>query len=173
MATENSHSEWWTPRDLISTLYQEFDFTLDAAANPENAICDNYYTESDNALVQPWKSKVVWCNPPYGKGNSATIKDFVQRGYEQHKVHKNTVVMLLPAYTDPKYWRDYCTQAHEIRFLTGRLSFLDSGKKATSARFPSAIVVWKWIPGICYKSPHQWVWDWRAELEKDDHGICD
>jgi phage N-6-adenine-methyltransferase len=167
MATENSHSDWWTPRDLVSALFQEFPFDLDAAASQENAICDPFISAEKDALKTPWDGRVVWCNPPYGKGNSASIKEFVQRGYEQHLVQKNTVVMLLPAYTDPKYWRDYCTQAHEIRFLTGRLAFLEAGQKKMSARFPSAIVIWKWIPGICYKSPNTWVWDWRAEVGKE------
>ena len=162
MATANSHSLWWTPPDFIAVLKQEFNFDLDAAASADNTVAPRYLTEEQNALVTPWDGKVVWCNPPYGKGNSASIKDFVQRGYEQHLAQQNTVVMLLPAYTDPKYWREYCTKSHEIRFLTGRLRFLDGGVKKTSARFPSALVIWKWIPGVCYKSPFQWVWDWRA-----------
>ena len=162
MATINTHSDWWTPRDFVEVLKQEFPFDLDAAADAENTICERYIDEVQDALKTPWDGRVVWCNPPYGKGNSASIKEFVQRGCEQYLAQRNTVVMLLPAYTDPRYWRDYCTMAHEIRFLTGRLAFLDGGQKKMSARFPSALVIWKYIPGVCYKSPHTWVWDWRA-----------
>ena len=164
MATSTSHSDWWSPRDLIQVLDDEFQFDLDAAASAENAICDRYITAEMDALVNPWDGFNVWCNPPYGKGNSATIKEFVQRGYEQHLEHKNTVVMLLPAYTDPKYWANCCAKAHEIRFLTGRLAFLDGGEKKMSARFPSALVIWKWFPGQCHgKSPNTWSWDWKAK----------
>lgn len=162
MATENSHSEWWTPLELIKVLRQEFPFDLDAAANAENAICEKFISAEQDALKTPWEGRVVWCNPPYGNGNSATIKDFVARGYEQQLVQKNTVVMLLPTYCDPKYWSEYVCEAYEIRDLVGRLSFLDSGQKKTSARFPSSIVIWKYIPGIHYgKSPNRWSWDWR------------
>lgn len=163
MATVNSHSDWWTPTDLIEVVNREFRFDLDAAASADNAICSRYISEEQNALVTPWDGRNVWCNPPYGQGHSFQIRDFVQRGYEQHLEQRNTVVMLLPAYTDPKYWRDYCTKAHEIRFLTGRLAFLEGGSKRMSARFPSALVVWKWFPGACYKGCHTWVWDWRLK----------
>lgn len=161
MATENSHSDWWTPRELVEILNWEFNFDLDAAASEKNAVCYRYISAEQDALVTPWTGDNVWCNPPYGQGYKNTIAPFVKRAYEQHIENKNTVVALLPAYTDPKYWRDYCTKAHEIRFLTGRLAFLDGGKKSMSARFPSVLVIWKWLPGTCYKAPHVWTWDWR------------
>lgn len=161
MATEKSHSDWWTPKDLVKILDGEFHFDLDVAASSENTICSKFISEEQDALITPWDGRVVWCNPPYGQGYHNTIGPFVKRGYEQHLEQHNTVVMLLPAYTDPKYWRDYVTKSHEIRFLTGRLAFLDNGRKKMSARFPSVIVIFKWLPGRCYKAPHQWVWDWR------------
>ena len=162
MSTEASHSDWWTPRGLVSILNSEFHFDLDAAASAENTICPQFISEQQDALIASWKGKTIWCNPPYGQGYHNTIAPFVARGYEQHVEQQNTVVMLLPAYTDPKYWRDYCTKAHEIRFLTGRLAFLDGGKKKMSARFPSVLVIFKWFPGNCYKGTHTWLWDWKA-----------
>ena len=163
MATAISHSDWWTPPELIAVLKEEFPFDLDAAASAENRICETFIGAEQDALVTPWYSKTVWCNPPYGQGYHNTIAAFVQRGYEQHLEQKNTIVMLLPAYVDPKYWRTYCMQAHEIRFLAGRLAFLDGGAKKMSARFPSALVIWKWISGAHYgKGPNQWVWNWKV-----------
>lgn len=164
MATVNSHSDWWTPPDFAHVVGAEFNFDLDAAASINNRICDNFIDEAQDALKTPWFGDNIWCNPPYGKGYDSTIAQFVQRGYEQHIDQQSTVVMLLPAYTDPKYWRDYCTKAHEIRFLTGRLSFLDHGVSKTSARFPSALVIFKWFPGVCYKQAHTWLWDWRQNV---------
>ena len=162
MSTENSHSDWWTPRDLIAVLQEEFNFDLDAAASAENHICPCYITEEQDALVVPWVGKNVWCNPPYGKGYVSTIPAFAQRAYEQSVEQRNTVVLLLPAYTDPKYWREYCMKAHEIRFLAGRLAFMEGGQNRMSARFPSALVIFKHIPGVHHgKGPNQWLWDWR------------
>lgn len=162
MSTENSHSDWWTPRELIKVLSNEFHFDLDAAASAENAICPNYITEEMDALRTPWIGKSVWCNPPYGRGYVSTIPAFTQRAFEQSVEQRNTVVLLLPAYTDPRYWRDYCTKSHEIRFLTGRLAFMEGGVSRMSARFPSALVIFKHIAGTHYgKGPNQWLWDWR------------
>lgn len=154
-----SHDNWGTPIELFDVLDSEFNFTLDAAATEQNSLCGNWITETQDALTTPWQAPAVWCNPPYSK-----MADFIKKGYEQHLDRHNTVVMLLPAYTDPKYWSTYVMQAHEVRFLKGRLQFLENGVKRQSARFPSVVVVFKWIKGIHYgKTPHQWVWDWRAE----------
>ena len=166
MATPNSHNEWQTPRELFNVLDGEFDFDLDAAASASNTLVANYITQEMDALVTPWLGNSVWCNPPYGRGNEGSaslLTSFLKRGYEQSIEHKNTVVMLIPAYTDPKYWRDYCMKAHEIRFLTGRLKFLENGTTKTSARFPSVLIIFKWFPGTCYKAPHIWLWDWRSK----------
>lgn len=165
MSTERSHSDWWTPRDLVRVLDSEFHFDLDAAASAENRICERFISQEQDALVTPWDGRTVWCNPPYGQGYHNTIAPFVYRAFEQCEEWQNTVVLLLPAYTDPRYFRDYCTQAHEIRFLTGRLAFLDGGEVRMSARFPSMLVIFKWFPGRCYKAPNMWTWDWRHQTE--------
>jgi len=163
MSTENSHSDWWTPRELIKVLDEEFHFDLDAAASEANHICPRYITEEMDALKTPWIGNNVWCNPPYGKGYVSSIPEFTRRAYEQHLEQKNTIVLLLSAYTDPRYFRDYCTKAHEIRMLTGRLAFLEGGVSRVSARFPSMLVIFKHFPGACYKAPHIWTWDWRVK----------
>ena len=165
MATENSHSDWWTPEALALVVKDEFNFDLDAAAEAENTLAPRFITREQDALRTPWDGERVWCNPPYGEGHSHSIRDFVERAYTQHLEQQNTIVMLLPAYTDPRYWRDFVMKAHEIRFLTGRLAFLEAGQKKMSARFPSALVIWKWFPGHCYKGPHTWLWDWRIDAD--------
>ena len=153
-----SHDNWETPRDFFEVADYEFEFRLDAAAEVDNTKCKNFYTAEDDALRQPWDYSSVWCNPPY-----SLMMPFIKRGYEQHLEHRNTVVMLLPAYTDPRYWSEYVMKAHEVRFLKGRLQFLENGSKKQSARFPSVLVVFKWIKGQKFGyAPHQWVWDWRA-----------
>ena len=58
---------WETPQDLFDKLNNEFQFTLDVCATPENAKCDNFYTKEQDGLKYPWKG-AVWCNPPYGRG---------------------------------------------------------------------------------------------------------
>jgi site-specific DNA-methyltransferase (adenine-specific) len=149
---------WRTPPEFFKICDDEFEFDLDAAASGENALTPNFISQEQDALVTPWEGDAVWCNPPY-----TLIGPFVKRAYEESERLGNTVCILLPAYTDPKYWSDYVMKAHEVRFLKGRLSFLDEdGMKKTSARFPSVLVVFKKVKGVCYgKAPNTFVWDWR------------
>lgn len=51
-----------------------------------------------------------------------------------------TVVMLLPARTDTKWFHDWCLPYGKIEFLRGRLKF---GGCDNSAPFPSMIVTFK------------------------------
>lgn len=154
------HDLWGTPLDFFAVANDEFVFDLDAAAREVDALCRRYITPEMDALQTPWVGQTVWCNPPY-----TLIGPFVARASQQSQEQKNTVAILLPAYTDPKYWSDYVMQAHEIRFLKGRLKFRDGmGNADMSARFPSVLVIFKHIAGTHYgKAPHQWVWDWRKK----------
>lgn len=74
----------------------------------------------------------VWLNPPYGR----IIKDFVAKADAESK-KGITVVCLVPARTDTKWWWDSVIH-HEVRFIKGRLKFGDGNG---SAPFPSAVVV--------------------------------
>ena len=123
---------WETPQDLFDKLNNEFHFTLDVCATPENAKCDSFYTKEQDGLSQPWKG-VVWCNPPYGK----QIGSWVRRGFFASQ-SGNTVVMLLPARTDTRWFHEYIHGKAEIRFIRGRLKF---GGSKNSAPFPSMVVV--------------------------------
>lgn len=152
---------WRTPPELFRVLDSEFDFDLDSAASEENRRCDLCITAEQDALITPWGSdyvRSVFCNPPY-----SLLGPFVKRAYEQSQEYHITCVVLIPTYTDPKYWRDYCCKAHEIRNLVGRLQFIDEeGMKRQSARFPSSVVVFKWLKGTTYGyAPHIFNWDWR------------
>jgi phage N-6-adenine-methyltransferase len=151
------HDNWLTPPDLFHLLDREFDFELDASASVGHEKCARHITPEQDALVTPWDARAVWCNPPY-----SLMSKFVQRAWSQCQEHRNTVVLLIPAYTDPAYWYDCIVPfADEIRFLCGRVSFLENGARKTSARFPSVIIVFRWRAGEMKKPPHIWWWKWR------------
>lgn len=138
-------SEWETPKNIFNLLNREFSFELDAAATNENKLCDKFFTQNENALIQDWsKYYSVWCNPPYGR----LISKFVKKGYEE-SLKGSTVVFLVPARTDTKWWFDYCSKG-EIRFIKGRLKFdnrslpswkADGSHLKSPAPFPCAIVI--------------------------------
>lgn len=127
-------NDWATPQDLFDKLNDEFHFTLDVCAIPENARCEHYYSPEQDGLLQHWEG-TVWCNPPYGR----KIGLWVKKAYESViRDDGTTVVMLLPARTDTKWFHEYILPYGQIRFIRGRLKFGDS---KNSAPFPSMIVV--------------------------------
>lgn len=124
---------WSTPQDFYDTLHEEFNFTLDPCATHDNHKTDKYFTIDDDGLAQDWSDDVVFMNPPYGR----VIGDWVKKASES----ETTVVCLVPARTDTKWWHDYVIDtADEIRFIKGRLKF---GGQKNSAPFPSAVVVYR------------------------------
>ena len=131
----SASDDWATPQDFFDELNREFNFTLDPCATSENAKCAKFYTIAENGLKQDWQGEVVFCNPPYGR----EIKLWVQKCYEESQKPSTTVVMLIPARTDTKYFHDFIyNKARDIRFVRGRLRFGDS---KNSAPFPSMVVV--------------------------------
>lgn len=126
---------WETPQEFFDELNYEFHFDLDVCALPENAKCSRYYSPEQNGLSQPWDG-VCWCNPPYGQ----EIGKWVQKGFLASVSGKATVVMLLPARTDTKWFHEYIYGKAEVRFIKGRLKF---GGSKNSAPFPSMVVVFR------------------------------
>ena len=132
----SKEEKWATPQDFFDKLNDEFHFTLDAAASPDNAKCANYFTEEQDGLVQSWEGHTVWCNPPYCRKTGLWVK----KAYEEHQRTGCTVVMLLPSRTDVRWFHDYILGKAEIRFIKGRLKF---GGNKNSAPFPSIVVIYR------------------------------
>lgn len=125
---------WETPQDLFDRLDAEFGFDLDACATPENAKCAAYYTPEMDGLSQPWKG-TVWCNPPYGHQVCRWVEKAARSALEGA-----TVVMLLPARTDTRWFHRWIYRRAEVRFVKGRLKF---GGSKNSAPFPSMVIVFQ------------------------------
>lgn len=132
-ATDN----WSTPQDFFDNLNDEFHFTLDVCADENNHKCEHYYTKEIDGLSRPLVG-TVWCNPPYGR----KISEWVRRAYISSHIGSATVVMLLPARTDTRWFHEYIYNKPntEIRFLKGRLKF---GGCKNSAPFPSMVVIFR------------------------------
>ena len=102
----------------------------------ENAKCDKYFTKEIDGLKQTWGGEVCWCNPPYGR----EVGKWVKKAYQSCIHEKATVVMLLPARTDTKWFHEYIYGKAEIKFLKGRLKF---GGSKNSAPFPSFLAIFR------------------------------
>jgi phage N-6-adenine-methyltransferase len=122
---------WATPQPFFDACNRIFQFDCDVCALPDNAKCSRYLTPEDDGLKQEWTG-TCWCNPPYGKD----IGKWMRKARESGE-NGATVVCLVPARTDTKWWHDYAVKG-DILFVPGRLKF---GSSKNTAPFPSALVV--------------------------------
>lgn len=130
----SNKDDWETPLWLFEKLDQEFHFTVDLCASDKNHLCEKYYTRENSGLNANVKNEIVFCNPPYGRKNTAEwIKRCATCGAK-------TCVMLIPARTDTNSFHEYIYGKAEIRFLRGRLKFSNSKNPAP---FPSMIVIFR------------------------------
>ena len=122
---------WATPIEFYRKYDEKFNFALDVCATAENAKCKHYFTEEEDGLAQEWTG-VCFMNPPYGR----EIIHWMRKAHES-SLQGATVVCLVPARTDTKWWHEYAMKG-EIEFIRGRLKF---GDAKNSAPFPSAVVI--------------------------------
>ena len=125
---------WATPLDFFKKLDAVFRFETDVCALPENAKCQKFFSPADDGLNQDWVG-TCWMNPPYGR----EIGAWVEKAFHSAKRNGATVVCLLPARVDTRWWHDYCAKG-EVHFVKGRLKF---GDCKDCAPFPSAVVVFR------------------------------
>lgn len=120
----SASDEWETPPELFAELDKEFHFTLDVAASHTNHKCPLYFDAFHSGLIQPWHG-VCWMNPPYGRA----IGNWMAKAYLESAGGGATVVCLVPARTDTRWWHKYVIETGaEVRLIGGRLKF---GKPTT------------------------------------------
>ena len=139
--TEAGTDDWRTPQEFFQKLHAEFSFFVDAAASAQNAMLPHYWTREVDGLVQDWVGVggPVWCNPPYGRD----VGEWVWKAWDAAR-RGNTVVMLIFARTDTKWWHQYAMRASEIRFVRGRLRFeKPDGTRGATDPVPSAVLVFR------------------------------
>jgi site-specific DNA-methyltransferase (adenine-specific) len=135
--------EWPTPQKIVDSLAKEFGpFTLDPAADPDNAKAPTFFTKDQDGLSQPWYGR-VWLNPPYGR----TVGQWLQKARREVELgHAQVVVCLIPARVDAHWWKANVEAARPkplVRFWLRRIQFV----RKQDAPFPSAIVVYGRLTG--------------------------
>ena len=89
---KSGSDEWGTPPKIFDPLNAEFQFTLDAAATDENALCESYYTLEEDGSEQDWAGHTVWVNPPY---DAKSLTAFVQKAMRE-VLNGVTTVLIVP-----------------------------------------------------------------------------
>lgn len=136
---DSVRQDWDTPDSVFLPLDAEFHFTLDLAASEKNARCDRYFSKEIDGLQQAWHG-TCWLNPPFGDKSSKMV-DWIKKAWHDTQHDPDlTVVMLIPARTNTKWFHDYCMKAAEVRFIKGRPKFGDASHGLPQ---PLVIIVFK------------------------------
>jgi phage N-6-adenine-methyltransferase len=142
------NDEFRTPPAIFAALDDEFHFTVDVAANEENALCKGFIRNNaaGGALEEGRKwglpGGTWWCNPPYSQPN---IEKFLEAALFQSQVFGLSGVVLVPLDPTEAWNRFVLFQAAEVRIVVGRLRFSnpDGSRSASCARCPSALIVYR------------------------------
>jgi phage N-6-adenine-methyltransferase len=119
---DSVRQDWDTPDSVFLPLNEEFHFETDLAASPGNARAPKFFTKEQDGLKQKWDG-VCWLNPPFGDKSSKMV-DWIKKAWQDTQDNDNlTVVMLIPARTNTKWFHKYCMKAAEVRFICGRPKF--------------------------------------------------
>ena len=123
--------KWKTPPEIYDTLNNEFNFNYDPCPIDWN------YGDIDG-LSSDWGTR-VFCNPPYSQ-----TAEWIKKAYDESRKGK-LVVMLINAVTDTKAFHEYIYNKSEIRFIKGRIKFInpDNPSKRSPNVKASMVVIFK------------------------------
>jgi phage N-6-adenine-methyltransferase len=92
-----------TPDDLYESFNARFQFTIDVAANANNAKTAAFFDLVRSGLLWSWAPSRVWCNPPYS--NCAA---WLHKAHKEFEAGCPVICMLLPANrTEQKWWQQF------------------------------------------------------------------
>jgi phage N-6-adenine-methyltransferase len=150
-----SKQTYGTPRDFLDAVRKKFGiraFAFDLAATKRNAVAPRYFTQTDNALVQPWHRVghlpyLKWLNPPFDRLAPWAEKSWIesQLGCE--------LVMLTPAAVGSNWWRDFVDGKAHVYLLNGRITFVGQTQP-----YPKDCVLLHYGPFV---RPGYSVWSWK------------
>lgn len=129
--------DWETPKDFFDKVHSVFDFTLDVASTFENRKTEKYYDTSADGLKQSWQTNgAVWCNPPFSRN-----AEFVAKAI-QESLTGQTIVVLMPARTDTKYYHQAMNSPNLTHRLdvAGRLQF-NEDKAEFNSNFATMLLI--------------------------------
>lgn len=147
--TTAQRDNWRTPPALFNLLNRHYRFTIDAAADRDNALLTRFWTEHEDGIAQSWKGERVFCNPPFSQKRHWAEKAAWREA--------DICVMILPATVDQMWFHEFVIKQNaEILIPRGRILFVPPPgmiqkevKEASSPRFASVIAVFtKEIPRV-------------------------
>ena len=164
-----ANERWGTPPELVAAylrLLQLQRFDLDAAAEQVTRQAERYYGLDGGegclgdalAASAEWGGE-VWCNPPYGRSVGRWVEAAHHWALRGARVH-----LLVLARVDTAWFQDlvFGGQARRrVRFLRGRLAFLDPETRRPGQPCPVPSVLVAFGPGVGGLEVNGW--DWRRQ----------
>ncbi len=143
--------DWGTPQKYVDAVRQCFGgrIGLDPCSN-QFSIVDaevEYSLPKHDGLKELWNSSTIYVNPPYGLDTERgrTIKDWLRKCEEAHRVNGAEVIALVPVATNTSHWKRFIFgRATAVCFLYDtRLRFLENGEDSgKGAPMSCAMVYW-------------------------------
>lgn len=141
-----------TPVTFLNAVRERLcivDFTIDLAASAENKVCERFYSEEDDSLIQDWNVATGWafCNPPFG-----TIEPWVAKASREAWKGAYTA-MLVPASVGSNWWRTWVEPYAYQSYLNKRITFV--GHKHA---YPKDLALLLYTPW-CFSGHEIWRWE--------------
>mgnify|MGYP001588489338 CR=1 FL=1 len=86
--------------------------------------------------MRSWQGEICWLNPPY-----SDLIAWVHKAFQESR-RRATVVCLVPASTDTRWWHAYSRYA-EVRFLKGRVRFVRMDGVRGRNPLPSVLLIFR------------------------------
>ena len=102
--------DWQTPRDFFVALHDEYGFTMDGAATPNNTLLPRFSSEE---APRSWVGERVFCNPPWGN-----IRPFIEQAATAH-----FACLLVPARVNSRWFHRALALGGRPRFFLSRPRF--------------------------------------------------
>jgi phage N-6-adenine-methyltransferase len=135
---------WETPDYLFNWLDNIFQFGVDAAADFDNAKCNDFWHEGDNSLRADWAKAgkevgTIFCNPPYSRPN---LELFTKKAYEEGQGGANSVLIVPLDVTG--WFQNWVFNKAEIWIPDERICFIDpdNGKPGESPSKGTQILIY-------------------------------
>jgi len=136
--------EWYTPLYLIQAARQVIGpIDLDPAscelAN-RTVQATHYYDQQRDGLLQKWRARAVWLNPPYCKAGSVSNQELwtCKLIAEYEAGHIEQAILLVNAATETRWFQRL--YAYPICFMRGRIQFNSPTNTQTGSTVGSAII---------------------------------
>lgn len=117
---------------------------LDPCTEPNNPTGANrFYAPPDDGLSEPWDAGSVFVNPPYSRAREPWILrciDVARSG--------SRVALLVPAYTDTRFFHTSVDTATAVVFIRGRITFgvLRPNRRQEASSHGSMVMLWNVDP---------------------------